>query len=377
MTVSAHLRNTVLVDLNALAHNYRELQRKAPHPDKVIAVVKSDAYGHGLVPVSRRLVREGCGRLAVFRLEEAVRLREAGLKVPILVLMGLVAEEVQAALEYDVVSVVYDSENALVLDTAAAKRGRLFRVLGKIDTGMGRLGVPHEEAPRFLSALAELKHVKLDGLITHLSVADEPEQLPFTLEQLNRFRKLLALAGHMGFQLRQSHVANSAACIQQLETGVEWVRVGISLYGSPPSEALAACVPLKPVMSFHSSVIHVKKVPAGTGISYGRTYTTQSESTIATVPVGYDNGYFRSFSDKTEVLIRGIRAPVRGRVCMNLIMADVTHIPHVRPGDPVVLMGSQGNETITAEELARKADTISYEIYTALGKQNSREYLGL
>ena len=367
--------NRVEIDLAAIERNLDEVRSCASTALRVMAVVKSDAYGHGMLPVSRKLAQLGCEYLAVFRLEEAVQLREGGIELPVVVLMGFLAEEREYGVECGVIPVLHDTREIPELDEIARRKNRILDVHLKIDTGLGRMGIPENQAEIALDLLRSRRHLKLDGLLTHLSAAEDPLEEPYTLEQVNKFKHALDLARGMGHRPTNNQVSNSAACIYGLNTGSDLVRTGLALYGSAPSEELGKRIRLKPVMSFHSSVIQVKQVPAGASISYGRTFITDRPTNIAVLPVGYADGYFRGFSNRSEVLIRGKRVPVRGRVCMNLTMVDVTAIEGVRVGDPAVFLGRQGKETITAEELARHADTIPYEVFTAIGVQNPKIYI--
>jgi alanine racemase len=367
--------NRVEIDLSAIEQNLNEVRSCAPKPLRVMAVVKSDAYGHGMLPVSRKLAQLGCEYLAVFRLEEAVRLREGGIELPVVVLMGLLPEERRDGVGYGVIPMLHDVREIPELDAVARSKERVMDVHLKIDTSMGRLGIPEHHAETALDLLRSCGHLKLDGMLTHLSAAEDPGEDSYTLKQVRKYKRILELAHRMGHRPTNNQVSNSAACINRLNTGSDLVRTGLALYGAAPSAELGKRVRLKPVMSFHSSVVLVKQEPAGASISYGRTFITERPSVIAVLPVGYADGYFRWFSNRSEVLIRGQRAPVRGRVCMNLTMVDVTDIEGVRVGDPAVFLGRQGEETITAEELAQHAETIPYEIFTAIGAVNPRTYI--
>ncbi|MBI4776258.1 MAG: alanine racemase [Deltaproteobacteria bacterium] len=367
--------NRVEIDLAAIERNLNQVRSCGPTALRVMAVVKADAYGHGMLPVSRKLAQLGCEYLAVFRLEEAVRLREGGIDLPVVVLMGFLEDEREYGVECGVIPVLHDVREIPELDAIARRKDRVVHVHLKIDTGMGRMGLPEHQAELALDLLRSCGGLKLDGLLTHLSAAEDPREEAYTLEQVKKFRQFLDLAHKMGHRPANNQVSNSAACIYRWNTGSDLVRTGLALYGTTPSPELGRRIALKPVMSFHSNVVQVKQAPAGTSISYGRTFITDRPTTLAAVPVGYADGYVRRFSNRSEVLIRGQRAPVRGRVCMNVTVVDVTSIQGVREGDPVVLLGRQGDEIITAEELANHADTISYEIFTAIGGQNPRIYI--
>jgi len=364
------------VDLAALRHNYGELRACVRPDNKVLAVVKADAYGHGLLPVARTLVKAGADYLGVATLEEGITLRQSGFTLPILLLMGILPFEAKTVVNHNLEVAVYRQDVAQALDAAAAELGLPAKIHLKVDTGMGRLGLlPYEVLP-FLESLADNRNMEVLGLISHLARADEEDQT-YSRKQLQEFTDLLAAARRRGWALPLSHLANSAASATLPEAHLGMVRPGIMLYGSPADPSRPAPVNLKPVMSFTSQVVQLKRLPPGSPISYGGTYTTTDWCDLALIPVGYCNGYSRLLSNRGEVLLRGRRAPIRGRVCMNLTMVEVTHIPGITLGDRATLLGANGDERLTAEELAGWAQTISYEIYCALGAANLRRYTGV
>ncbi|MBW1859490.1 MAG: alanine racemase [Deltaproteobacteria bacterium] len=366
--------NEITIDLGALRHNLSEIKRLAGSQSKILAVVKSDAYGHGMIPVAKTLESAGVDCLGVFELKEGLDLRKSGCEVPILVLMGVVLDEVEAAVEYRLMPALFQLEIGEELSRISAAQGKVTPVHVKVDTGMTRLGVLYENLPEFLEQLLPLEGIEVTGIFSHLAVADQPNQA-YTDQQIERFLEAVAACRRITGSCGDAHVANSGALLgsEGLELGM--VRPGILLYGSPPAEGWAAAATFKPVMSFKSAVVQVRTVPAGTSVSYGCTYTTQESRTIATIPVGYDDGYNRLLSNNGEMLIHGKRVPIAGRVCMNLTMVDVTGIADVAVGDDVVLLGTQGSEQITAEEIATRIRTISYEVYCSLGKSNRRTYI--
>ncbi|MBE9580628.1 MAG: alanine racemase [Proteobacteria bacterium] len=368
------IENKVIVDLGAIRHNLFEIKRLAGSQSRVIAVIKSDAYGHGMIAVGQTLESSGVDSFGVFELEEALDLRKAHCRIPILLMKGITADEVSAAVEKRLTVALFQQDIAEKLSGAALKQGTVTPVHVKIDTGMGRLGVPWEDASDFLQGLLSLNGLLLEGIFSHCAVADEPDH-PFTDEQIGRFLQVVKKTKQLGVCTDAVHLANSGALLARKGIDLGMVRPGILLYGSPPAEGLAGADSFKPAMTFKSRVTQVKKVPADTPISYGCTYRTRSTSTIATVPVGYDDGYSRMLSNKGEVLIHGRRVPIVGRVCMNLTMVDVSSLDGVSVGDEVVLLGAQGKERITAEELARRIGTISYEVYCMIGKNNRRVHV--
>jgi alanine racemase len=363
------------IDLAALRHNYLQLRRRLSPGAKLLAVVKADAYGHGLVPAARTLTAAGAEYLGVASLEEGLALREAGLELPILLLMGVVPPESQAAVAADLDLVLYRRDVAQALEEAGRSLGKKARVHLKVDTGMGRLGLNPNEVLPFLEGIKNSSHLEVMGLISHLATADDADKT-YTRKQLQEFLTLLSTARGQGWELPLSHIANSAALVEVPEAHFGMVRPGISLYGSPPAPGRPWEVDLKPVMSFVTQVLQLKRLPPGCSISYGRTYTTTDWSTIAVLPVGYCNGYPRLLSNRGEVLLKGRRAPIRGRVCMNLTMVDTSHIPGVAEGERVTLIGADGGDRLSADDLAAWAETISYDIYCTLGSANPRRFVG-
>ena len=366
--------NEVTIDLGALRHNFFEIKRLAGPDPRVIGVVKADAYGHGMIPVSRTLESAGVDCLGVFELEEGLELRKAGCTVPIFIMMGITSDEVSDVVEHEFTPALFQIEIAEELSRISAEQGKAAPVHIKVDTGMTRLGVRLEDLKSFLEQLLALKGIKLEGIFSHLAVADQPGHT-FTDQQVKRFREAVEECSRLGVSLGGVHIANSGALLGNKGLDLGMVRPGILLYGSPPAEGWPEAASFKPVMSFKSRVIQVRTVPLGTPVSYGCTYVTQERRTIASIPVGYDDGYSRLLSNNGEVLIHGRRVPVVGRVCMNLTMMDVTGVEGVTVGDEVVLLGAQGEDRITAEEIASRIGTINYEVYCTIGKSNRRVYI--
>jgi alanine racemase len=363
------------VDLAALRHNYLQLRRRLASDAKLLAVVKADAYGHGLVPAARTLAAAGAEYLGVASLEEGLALREAGLTLPIVLLMGIIPPESQAAVAADLEVILYRKDVAQALEEAGRSLGKKARVHVKVDTGMGRLGLNPIEVLPFLEGIKNSLHLEVLGLLSHLATADEADKT-YTRKQLQEFLTLLSTARGQGWELPLSHIANSAALMEVPEAHFGMARPGIALYGSPPAPGRSWGVDLKPVMSFATQVLQCKRFSPGCSISYGRTYTTTDWCNVAVLPVGYCNGYPRLLSNRGEVLMKGRRAPIRGRVCMNLTMVDISHIPDVAEGEPVTLLGADGGERLTADDLATWAETISYDIYCTLGSANPRHFVG-
>jgi alanine racemase len=360
------------VDLGALEFNYRQIRKRIPGEVKLLAVVKADAYGHGAIPVSLRLEKLGVEYLGVAIPEEGVELRKGGVKTPILVLGGIFGEEVEQVFRFRLTPVIFKKDSLKVLSREAERRRRKVKVHLKVDTGMGRLGVPLGLWPDFLREVRRFPKIETEGILSHFSMTDEENG--FTQNQWRAFQGAVAIARKMGISSRLLHMASSATLTAFPAYSAGLVRPGIMLYGSYPSPAFRTLMPLKPVMTLKTRIHFLKSVPPGTRISYGGTFKAKRESLIATLPIGYADGYSRHLSNHGEVLIHGKRAPVVGKICMDFIMVDVTDIPRVSAGDEVILMGRQGREQITAEEIAGKINSISYEVLCLIGKRVPRIY---
>jgi len=368
------IRPTVAqIDLAALQRNYERVVGRIPGGTEVLAAVKADAYGHGAVRVALALQDVGCGWFGVAMVEEGRRLREAGVTGRIIVLSGSGRSGAGTALERDLTPVVFDLDVARRLDAAAAERGRALPVHVKVDTGMGRLGVPWRDWRSFVEQLAQLRWLQVEGLMSHLASAESDELL--TARQRQRFETAIDEAREVGLNPSVQHIANTAGLLVDSALGYGLVRPGIALYGASAGGGLTDDLGLEPVMTVRTRVLHVKAIEAGEGVSYGQTWVAPRPSRIAWLPVGYADGYPRSLSDKAHVLVHGQRAPVRGRICMDLTAIDVTDIAGVEQGDEVVLIGRQGEATVSAEELAGHADTIAYEILCSFSARVPRRHL--
>ena len=366
--------STIEIDLEALRHNFSQARRLVGQATSILAVVKSDAYGHGMVEVARELENQGVEYLGVSTCQEAVTLRKEGIKAPILILLGVEKDECAQVIQHGLTPVLYRLDIANEISSAALAAGIQVPVHLKIDSGMGRLGVPYPEADSFFREIKPLQGIQVEGLLSHFASADEHDK-SFSALQLDRFRRILALAEGMGFTFRYTHIANSAGVIDLPDSYLQLVRPGLMLYGAPPSHELHHPVSLKPVMTLKTRVLQLKEVESGSPIGYGSTYITSRPSRIATLPVGYDDGYNRLLSNKGEVLVRNHRAPVVGRVSMCLITVDVTEVPGIKTGDEVVLLGRQGDQEITADEIAAKIGTINYEIFCSFGGNRKKSFL--
>ncbi len=367
-------QNRTIVDLDAIGNNYRLLAEALPPGVKVAAVVKADAYGHGMVEVAKAVLAEGAAFFAVALVEEGILLREAGTQAPVLVMGAAMERAMKAAVEYDLIQTVFDPATVLRLEEIAKALGKTTPVHIKLDTGMGRIGLQtDEEALALKEALAQCPHVRATGIYTHFADADNPtcqgRMNDFSQVQLDRF---VALKSHFDPGLL-AHAANSAMSLLAPQACFGMVREGIALYGYPPVQT---DLPFRHALSWESEVVHVKEVQPGCTIGYGCTFTAPGPMRVATVAVGYGDGYHRACGNRAWMLVGGRRAPVVGRVCMDQTMIDVTEIPGVRVGDPVVLLGRQGSETIDARELAAWAGTISYEVLLAITPRVPREFTG-
>ena len=370
---STHLgRPTVCyIDHEALRWNFRQIRSLIGSQVKILSMVKANGYGHGAPAVARTLAAEGSNAFGVAIIEEAIELRRHGITAPILVLTGAYLDQLELFFEHDLMPVVHDGDALQRLDAAVAQGGRSLDVHLKIDTGMGRIGFPAMECDLWLPQIQRLKALKVEGVFSHFSHAESVEG-QYTRKQLEIFHHLVKRLAAVGIAPALIHLANSAATITLPAAYFNMVRPGLMLYGVYPSPEMVARISLRPVLSWQTRILQLKKVPSHTSISYGQTFITKRDSLIATLPIGYADGYPRLLSNRGQALVGGKRAPVAGRVCMDLTMLDVTDIAKAQQGDEVILLGTQENETISADEMAAWADTISYEILTSIGARIPR-----
>ena len=359
------------VSLSAIEHNFKQVRRLVGKETNIMIVVKANAYGHGIVEVSTVLERLGVDYLGVATTDEAVRLREHGIKTPILVLGSVLPDEVKVLVENNV-TLTLCSEDLLAAIMKETPIGLKAKVHIKIDTGMGRIGIWHEEALQFIKTIAQEKNVIIEGIYTHFSSAGRDDF--FTNYQIESFEKLLAKLEGFDIRIPLRHSANSIATVDFKRSHLNLVRPGLIIYGMYPKHTFPRLIKLKPVLSLKTRIVYIKETPAGRSISYGRTYVTQKHTRIATLPIGYADGYARNLSNRAEVLIRGRRAPVAGRVTMDQTMIDIGHLKGVRIGDEVVLIGKQGRNEIRSEKLARLAETIAYEFICGISNRVPRIY---
>jgi len=359
------------IDHEALRSNLRQIRDKVGSCVKILCMVKANGYGHGATEISPTLARAGADAFGVATLEEAVQLREAGIQAPLIVLAGVFPAQLDTFVEYKLTPVVHDLISLKALDRESSRRQVELRVHLKIDTGMGRLGFLAAEADQWIAAIKQAESLHIQGVFSHFSHA-ESVQGDYTQKQLEIFKRVLGQLRSAGVIPDLVHLANSAATITLPAAYFDMVRPGLMLYGVYPSPNMKEQINLKPVLSWKTKILQLKNVPSGTSVSYGQTYVTERESLIATLPMGYADGYPRFLSNRGEALVRGQRARIAGRVCMDLTMIDVTDIRNVRQGDEVVLLGRQGGAEISADEIAAWANTISYEILTSIGTRVPR-----
>lgn len=364
------------INLANLVFNFKSVKTFVGAEVHYMAVVKADGYGHGAVECARALEKENVDWFGVAIPEEGLQLRQAGILRPILCLGGFWEYQQNLIVENDLTTAICRLENAESLNNAAMSQNRTAKVHVKVDTGMGRIGVRFDEIAAFAEQLKFFSHLKVQGLMTHFAAADNLAENEFTNEQIRRFAQAVEIFEKKGFQLIYKDLANSPGAIAHKNARGNMVRLGGVLYGLGgdvlPKEIKKP--ELKPVMSVFSQVTLLKKVPKGESLGYSRTFTTKRDSLIATIPIGYHDGYPRLLSNRAQVIINGKKAPVVGRISMDWTIVDVTEIADVKIGDCVVLIGEQNGQTITAEELARKTDTISYEITCGINSRVVRRY---
>lgn len=361
------------VSLDNISSNIQQIRKRVGDKVKIMAVVKADGYGHGATRVAKTVLQNKAEWLAVATVEEALQLREEGINSPILVFGLSPPEQAREVVRHQLSQTVCTKDLACALSDEARRQQQAARVHVEVDTGMGRLGISPEKAGRFIKEILCLKGVQIEGIFTHFSVADEDKD--FTQLQIKRLKQTTSSLEKEKTHIPLKHAANSAAIMDIPSSYFDLVRPGIMVYGLYPSPRTNRTLPLKPAMSFKTQVIYLKKVPAGYSLSYGRTFTTRKKSLIATLPVGYADGYPRALSNKGEVLVKGKKAPVVGRVCMDMTLVDVTHIPDTKVGDEVLLFGKQENEEILVDELATKTGTINYELVCGISKRVPRVYI--
>jgi len=362
------------IDLGAFRHNFKQISRKLTKRVSLLPVVKADAYGHGMEEIARTSLSCGAKLLGVANIEEGIFLRKRGIKAPVLILGSVYPlSNFTYILRYNLSPTISSLQAAEELSKIAKRRKKKVRVHIKVDTGMGRIGISAENAASLVKRVIQLPGIIVEGIFTHLAAADSDHE--FTMEQIRKFQSVIDELKRDNINIKYKHAANSTAILRYSDAHFNLARPGISLYGLFPFEGAEKEIDLKPVMQLKTRIVFIKRVKKGTSVSYGRTWKAERDSIIGTLPIGYADGYNRLLSNKGEVLIRGKRIPIVGRVCMDMCMVDITSLPEVKVGEEVVLIGSQGKERITADEIAKLIGTISYEVVCAISKRVPRIYL--
>lgn len=362
----------VEIDLKAIEYNFKLIKKIIGSKVKILSVVKADAYGHGMLPVARRLVKLGVDYLGVASIEEGRALRQEGILTPILLFENILPEFAKEVIKYKLTPSIGTIEVARRLQYYAKKNNRIVKVHIKVDTGMGRWGIWHAQASEFIKRINLFSHLKIEGVYTHFPCAGCDSR--FTRRQINIFKSLIKKLKQENIRIPLYHAANSMGVIGYPQGHLDMVRPGLMLYGLYPKDSLKSKIKLKPALSFKTKVIFLKKISAGRSISYGRTFICPKDTTIATLPVGYEDGYLRYFSNKAEVLYKGHRYPIVGRVCMDQLMVDLGQSSKAKIGDAITVVGKEGKEEITLEELAVLANSINYELACLLGSRAKRYY---
>lgn len=374
--MASYSRVRANIDLDAFSHNLNEIERVIDPNTKVIAVIKTDGYGHGAIPLAHMMEsRDDIWGYAVATVEEGMALRRAGMKKSILILGYTFPEQFPEIVSHDLTPAVFSYDTAELFSEEACRQGKNLKIHIKLDTGMSRIGfqICQDNADE-IAQIAELPNIVIEGIFTHFAKADETDKV-FTKMQAESYQRMIQWLKDREIEIPIRHISNSAGIVDLPEYNLNLVRAGIILYGLWPSdEVCKENIDLRPLLSLKSHLVHVKTLEAGRSISYGGTFRTDTEKRIATVPVGYGDGYPRSLSNKGYVLIRGKRAPICGRVCMDQFMVDVTDIPEAKPGDEVTLIGTDGTDQITMEELGELSGRFNYEFACDLGKRIPRVY---
>jgi alanine racemase len=360
------------IDLSAFKFNIEQIKKRVA-PAKIMAIVKANGYGHGAVPLAHASIQAGAEYLAVALVEEGIELRENGITAPILVFSGLQEEQIDQFLDYDLEMTVYTESMARQISDRAQWWSQPARIHVKVDTGMGRVGVVPENSVELIQKIRQLSDIEIVGLYTHFATSDEKDKT-YANFQLNRFKKVIAELEKKGINIPLKHAANSGAILDMPDTFFDMVRPGIMTYGWYPTDETSESVPVKPVMTFKTRVLYIKKIQSGESVSYGRKFIAARPTLVATLSVGYADGYNRLLSNRGEVLIRGKKFPVIGRVCMDLIHVDLGNDNEIQVGDEVVLFGSQGGAKVSVNEICQKLDTIPYEVCCWISDRVVRVY---
>lgn len=363
------------VDLDAIAHNIKEI-RKITNPNaKIMAVVKADAYGHGFLEVAKTLLENGADRLAVAVLQEGKQLRSRGVTVPILILGASGEEAVEDLINFDITPSVFTYEFAKVLSYEAERKEKVTKIHIKIDTGMSRIGFlageNNEEIVDEIIKISKLPYIEIEGIFSHFATSDEYDK-SYTLLQYGRFMDVCSRLEEKGLNIPIKHICNSAGIMMYPEMHLDMVRPGVILYGMYPSDEVdKSRLDLIPAMTLKSTITHIKEVEPGRGVSYGKEYITDKKTKIATVPIGYADGYLRKLAKHGKMIVDGVKVPIIGRICMDQCMIDVTNVHNIDKGDEVIIFGREG---VTVDDLAEWLETINYEVSCVIGKRIPRIY---
>lgn len=357
------------INLKAIKHNIVAIKSLLPEKTQFMAVVKANAYGHGLLPIAETALASGADRLGVALLEEATELRQVGVAAQVQLLSEIPTEGVELVVQHDIIPTVYTLSLAQAIDEEARRQGKKVKVHLKVDTGMHRVGAPYLSAAELLRQVDEFKNLTVEGIFTHFACADLPSD-PYTGEQLKAFLSLKPMMDAVPIW----HTANSAAAFFLPESRLDMVRIGIAMYGLEPSESVPSPVMLMPALSLKAKIAYIRELEKGEGVSYGLTYKAMRKVKVAVVPIGYGDGYSRLLSNRGEVLIRGKRAKIIGNICMDQLMVELPEGLPVSVGDTVTLIGKGGVERISAEEVARLMDTINYEVVCLINQRVPRIY---
>lgn len=361
------------IDLGAFKHNFKEIKRKLKKGTSLLPVVKADGYGHGMEEIARASLSCGAKLLGVANIEEGIFLRKKGITAPILILGSVYPlSNFTHILRYNLTPAICSLQASQELSKIAQRRKKKVKVHIKVDTGMGRIGVSAENAASLVKKVIQLPGIIIEGIFTHLAAADSDYE--FTMEQIRKFQSVIDELKRDNINIKYKHAANSTAILRYSDAHFNLARPGISLYGLAPFAGAEREIDLKQVMQLKTKIVFIKRVKKGTSVSYGRTWRAKRDSIIGTLPIGYADGYNRLLSNRGEVLIRGKRIPIVGRVCMDMCMVDITSLPDVKVGEEVVLIGSQGEEKITADEIAKLIGTISYEVVCGISKRVPRKF---
>lgn len=363
------------VDLDAIAHNIKEIRKITNPNSKIMAVVKADAYGHGFLEVTRTLLENGADRLAVAVLQEGKQLRSRGVSVPILILGASGEEAVEDLINFDITPSVFTYEFAKALSYRAEQKEKVTKIHIKVDTGMSRIGFlageNNEEIVEEILKISRLPYIEIEGIFSHFATSDEYDK-EYTLLQYSRFMDVCNKLEEKGLHIPIKHICNSAGIMMYPEMHLDMVRPGVILYGMYPSDEVdKSKLDLIPAMTLKSTITHVKEVEAGRGVSYGKEYITENETKIATVPIGYADGYLRKLAHEGKMIVNGVKVPIIGRICMDQCMIDVTNVHNIDKGDEVIIFGREG---VTVDDLAAWLETINYEVSCVIGKRIPRIY---